>query len=59
MPPYVKQFVYRRFAEILKGEDTTGTYDFLVEEDRKAVLEILLATKPEFAAQFTRSSGKS
>jgi hypothetical protein len=49
LPPYVKEYAYQRFAEILKGRDTSGIYDCLGDEDRKAILEILLATKPDFA----------
>jgi hypothetical protein len=49
MPVVVKEYVYRRIGEILGGKDKSGVYDFILEEDRKATLEILLATKPDFA----------
>lgn len=49
LPEYVRQYVYTRFAEVLTGRDTTGVFEALTPEDRKAILEILLATKPEFA----------
>jgi hypothetical protein len=48
LPPFAKEYMYRRIAEILRGEDT-AVYSDLSAEDRKAVLEILTATKPEFA----------
>jgi hypothetical protein len=49
LPDYVKQYVYTRLAEILQGRDTSGSFEALIPEDRKAILEILVATKPEFA----------
>ena len=49
LPPYVKEYAYQRFADILQGRDGSGTYDYLGDGDRKAILEILLATKPDFA----------
>lgn len=59
LPAYVKAYVYRRFAEILQGRDGSGAYDFIADEDRKAILEILQATKPEFAAQLAAGDSKS
>jgi hypothetical protein len=58
LPPYVKEYVYQRFADILQGRDASGVYDSLLEEDRKAIFEILLATKPDFA-QLIAASRKS
>lgn len=49
LPGYVKEYVYRRFAEVLQGKDKTATYAAIPAEDRKAAFEILRATKPEFA----------
>ncbi|MEJ0008303.1 MAG: hypothetical protein WDM77_18555 [Steroidobacteraceae bacterium] len=53
LPDYVRNYVYGRFAEILRGRGVHGTFSRLSAADRQAVTEILTATKPEFA----RSSG--
>ncbi len=49
LPTYAKDYVYRRFADILSGKDASQRYATLSAADRKAVLEILRATKPDFA----------
>ena len=49
LPSYVKEYVFRRFAEILQGQDKSAVYAGITAEDRKAVFEILRSTKPEFA----------
>ena len=49
LPPYVKEYVYQRIADILQGRDTSGSYESLLDADRREILEILLATKPDFA----------
>jgi hypothetical protein len=54
MPDGVKEYVYRRFVEVLTGKDTTETFAHLSASDRQAILEILKATHPEFAL---KSSG--
>jgi hypothetical protein len=41
---------YRRVRDILTGQDTSKDFSNLSETDRKAILEILADTKPEFAA---------
>jgi len=50
LPDYAKDHIYRRFAEILSGRDQSKSYSHLSAADRKAILEILTATKPAFAA---------
>jgi hypothetical protein len=45
-----KDQFYRRIREILTGGDTNKDYSHLTDVDRKAILEILTDTKPEFAA---------
>jgi hypothetical protein len=47
--PAREQF-FRRVREILTGVDTSKDFSNLSESDRKAILEILNGTKPEFAA---------
>jgi hypothetical protein len=49
LPDDAKQYVYGRFIEILSGRDTSAAYSQLTPADRKAILEILSATKPDFA----------
>jgi hypothetical protein len=48
LPPAVKQFVYERMVEILDGRDQTREFNHLSSNDRKAILEILRETKPDF-----------
>src|SRR5690606_27170180 len=50
LPAVAKAQVYRRLREILGGEDASETFAHLSAEDRTAILEILTATKPDFAA---------
>jgi len=49
LPAAAKEYVYRRLDEILTGRDTSPTFSRLSAPDRSAVLEILGATKPDFA----------
>jgi hypothetical protein len=56
LPDYAKRYIYGRFADILTGHDTSDTYSFLSDSERKAILEILTATKPAFA-QFLARKG--
>ena len=49
LPKEMKDYLWQRLSQILTGEDRTRLYGTLSDEDRKAVLEILLDTKPEFA----------
>ncbi len=57
--PCVKQYVYSRLIEILTGRDTSQAFSSLSSRDRRAILEILMATKPDFArvAAETRFTG--
>jgi hypothetical protein len=48
LPPEVKQAVYRRMLDVLSGDDARGTLPRFTSEDRRAVLEILRETKPDF-----------
>jgi hypothetical protein len=51
LPPTVKTAVYRRMADILSGRDPQPKYARLSADDRRAVLEILHDTKPDFPTQ--------
>lgn len=50
LPALAKEYVYRRFAVVLQGKDASPEYAGLSPSDRKAVLEILRETKPEFGS---------
>ena len=55
LPSGAKEYVYGRLGEILSGRDNSATYSYLTAQDRQALLEILTATKPEFAHASTRT----
>ena len=46
LPSPAKEYVYRRLLEILTGREPKPEFARLTGEDRRAILEILLATKP-------------
>jgi hypothetical protein len=46
MPEVVRERVYQRLHEVLTGQDKSKTFAGISPIDRQAVLEILLATKP-------------
>jgi hypothetical protein len=48
MPAEAKDYVRGRLLEILAGKDTSKPFEHLSAKDRKAILEILKATKPTF-----------
>jgi hypothetical protein len=50
LPPAVKDVILRRLWEVLSGKDTKPEYAHLSPADRRAVLEILLATRPGLPA---------
>jgi hypothetical protein len=47
LPAVVKDRTYRRLWEVLSGQDQSAAYARRTSEERKAVLEILLATKAD------------
>jgi hypothetical protein len=49
LPGPAKEYVYRRLREVLTGRDQSPAFARLGAEDRRAILEILLATKPELS----------
>jgi hypothetical protein len=53
LPGPARDLVYRRMWEILTGRETSARYRSLSAADRRAVLEILVATKPDLPAYFT------
>ncbi|HET6882349.1 MAG TPA: hypothetical protein VFI31_19445 [Pirellulales bacterium] len=46
LPKVVKDYVYRRLHEVLTGKDQTSDFARLSASDRRAILEILIDTKP-------------
>jgi hypothetical protein len=50
LPAEVKEYVYRRFSEILSGKDTTKEFAHLNVIERQSILQILRDTKPDFDA---------
>ncbi len=55
MAPEVREHVESRLATIVAGRDESGEFDFLADDDRKAIGEILSDTLPGFA---TRLKGR-
>jgi hypothetical protein len=47
IPQPAKDYVYRRLFEILSGREQGADFASLSSEDRRAILEILAATKLE------------
>jgi hypothetical protein len=58
LPSYVKSQVYQRLHEILSGEDHSAVYSRLTVDQRKSILDILTATKSDFASA-TRVAGST
>ena len=54
LPQTAKDYAYERFWEVLSGKDSTPAFAHLSQADRKATLEILRETKPDFAAFIKR-----
>lgn len=50
LPSVVKDYVYRRLWDVLSEDDTSDAFAHLSSSDRRAIMEILLETKPDFAA---------
>jgi hypothetical protein len=49
LPPYARDYVDMRIAEILQGRDKSGISARIPQADREAVMQILTATKPRYA----------
>ncbi len=46
IPAPAKDYIYRRLFEVLSGRDQSPGFASVSNEDRRAILEILVATKP-------------
>ena len=55
MPGQAKSYIYQRLYEVLTGKDQSADFARLGHEERKAILEILLETKPDLPAEWRQS----
>jgi hypothetical protein len=51
LPAPMKSYISRRLHEVLTGDDQTPPFAHLSAEDRRSILEILQATKPDFFSE--------
>jgi hypothetical protein len=58
LPGPARGYVYHRLLQVLSGQDNSPDFSKLSEQDRRAILEILLATKPGLPEEW-RSYAKS
>ncbi|MBI4885488.1 MAG: hypothetical protein HY824_00175 [Acidobacteria bacterium] len=58
LPVPVKDYVYRRLWDVLSGEDASNGFAHLSRGDRTAIMDILLETKPDFAAWRTTHASR-
>jgi hypothetical protein len=59
LPSQAKEYVYRRLFDVLTGKDQTPAFARLDGDTRRAIFEILLATKPAFSAEWTGYKGET
>jgi hypothetical protein len=52
LPEPSKSYVYRRLLEVLSGKDQSPDFAALSTQDRRAILEILLQTKPGLPSEW-------
>jgi hypothetical protein len=55
IPAPAKEFIYHRMFEVLTGREQGPEYAALSSEDRRAILEILVATKPGLPEEWKQS----
>ena len=61
IPEPAKEYIYRRLFEILSGREQSPEFASLSSQDRRAILEILVATKPgvpEKWSEFVRNANQ-
>jgi hypothetical protein len=56
LPALAKEYVYHRLFEVLTGREQGSEFARLTGEDRRAILEILLATKPGLPEEWSQYS---
>jgi hypothetical protein len=54
VPEPAKGYVYHRLLEVLTGRETSPDFAKLTGEDRRSILEILLATKPGLPEEWNK-----
>lgn len=57
LPQQVRAELYRRLYAVLTGADRSERYAHIAADDRQAILEILLETKPSLPPEWRRPSG--
>jgi hypothetical protein len=57
MPAAALERIYRRLFDILTGKETSPPYNRLSASDRRAILEIVAATKPNLPAYWKNTFG--
>jgi hypothetical protein len=55
LPAQAKDYVYHRLFEVLTGRDQSPEFAPLNGDTRRAILEILLATKPGLPAEWHKA----
>jgi hypothetical protein len=59
LPAKLKEKIYSRLTEILSGKDPSADFAKISPETKRAILEILTATKPDFAKQSSQTAEES
>jgi hypothetical protein len=60
LPAYTKDYVYRRIADVLEGREHDKAFGHIARAERRAALEILAETKPDFRSYIsTRAADAS
>jgi len=59
IPEPAKGYIYGRLLDVLSGRDESPEFAALSREDRRAVLEILVATKPGLPAEWQQYSARN
>ncbi len=59
LPTEAKSYLYQRLREVLTGKDNSPEFSHLSTAERKAILEILTDTKPDFAASDSKPAVKT
>jgi hypothetical protein len=59
IPEPAKGYIYSRLFDILSGRDRSSEFAVLSDEDRRAILEILVATKPGLPDEWKQYSARN
>jgi hypothetical protein len=57
LPAQAREYVYHRLFEVLTGRDQSPAFARLSGDTRRAIFEILLATKPGLPAEWSKPQG--